>query len=88
MRIKPISTKKAKTTISSVCRTMIIAGRSDGQIWAALRRTFQIDEGKRYYLGWYRAEVVRKGLIKERRKAKQPIDMNQRRSGFRYATVH
>jgi len=62
-KIHPVSAKKVKATVSSTARKMIIEGKSDAQVWAALRRIYHLDESRRYYVRWYRAECARKGLI-------------------------
>ncbi len=85
MNAKSKSVKKQ--TIASTCRSMIIAGRSDSQIWAVLRRVFKMDESKRYYITWYRCEVRRRGLTADRRVEQQPVDKDRRHSNYRY-TVH
>ena len=86
MKAKPVSMKKVRLTVASTCRSMIIAGRTDGQIWSVLRRVFKLDESKRSYITWYRCEVKRKGLTTDRRAEKQPVEKERRHSGYRYAT--
>lgn len=83
--MKPISMKKARLTVAATCRSMIIAGRTDGQIWSVLRCVFKIDESKRSYITWYRCEVRRRGLTEDRRAKKQPVEKDRRHSGYRYA---
>lgn len=85
MKAKPISVKKARLTVAATCRSMIIAGRTDGQIWSVLRRVFNIDSAKRSYITWYRCEVRRRGLIEDRRAEKLPVQKERRHAGYRYA---
>lgn len=73
-----------KLTVASTCRSMILAGKTDEQIWSALRRVFKIDESKRRYVSWYRAEVRRRGLTKNRRSKKQEVDRDRRHSKYNY----
>lgn len=51
-------------TVSSVARDLIIAGRSNDEVWKALKQEFKLDSSKKHYPAWYRSEVKRKGLIK------------------------
>lgn len=85
MKAKPVSIKKARLTVAATCRSMIIAGRTDGQIWSVLRRVFHIDPAKRSYTTWYRCEVRRRGLTEDRRAEKQPVEKERRHSGYRYS---
>lgn len=85
MKAKPVSMKKARLTVAATCRSMIIAGRTDGQIWSVLRRVFKIDAAKRSYITWYRCEVRRRGLTEDRRTEKQSVEKERRHSGYRYS---
>jgi hypothetical protein len=52
-----------KPTIAATCRSMILEGKSDAQIWAKLRRVFHFDnddQKHRSYITWYRCEVRRR----------------------------
>lgn len=60
MKTKIIRRKK---TIADLARRMVVAGKSDAQIYAALRRQFNLPEEKRWYVRWFRAEVARKPSV-------------------------
>ena len=57
MKLKPIRRKK---TMAALARRMVVEGKTDTQIYAALRRQFNLPEDKRWYVRWFRAEVARK----------------------------
>lgn len=80
-----LEVKKPRLTVAAVCRSMIIMGRTDGQIMAALRRKLNFDGSKRYYIAWYRWDVKRRGLVADRRMKRKPVVNDHRRSGHRYA---
>jgi hypothetical protein len=57
------SRKPAGDTVSAVARALILAGKTNQEVWIALQKQFNLDDGKRSYPGWYRSEVKRKGLL-------------------------
>lgn len=60
---KKITTKNRRT-VTSVARTMIIAGRTNEQVLAQLVKDFGLDtETKGHYAAWYRAQLVRQGQL-------------------------
>lgn len=66
-RAKTTSKKKeARVTISSFARDLILNGKTNDQIFAALQKEFgtdRIDYSKRHYPAWYRCELRRKGEL-------------------------
>jgi hypothetical protein len=50
-------------TISTVARDMILDGKTDQEVWAALVEQFNLDDSKKHYPTWYRCEMKRKGLV-------------------------
>lgn len=56
--------KEAKVTVSSRAREMIIAGKTNDEVWAMMKKEFRLDDSKKSYPAWYRRECVKKGLIK------------------------
>ena len=50
-----------KKSIAATCRELILAGKTDDEIWPVLKKTFKMDDSKRRYIAWYRSEVKRKG---------------------------
>lgn len=56
--------QKDKRTVSSVARQLIVAGKDNDEVWAALKKEFHLDDAKKSYPAWYRRECKAKGLIK------------------------
>lgn len=50
-------------SISHVARELILSGKTNLEVWVLLKETFGLDESKRHYPTWYRAELKRKGLM-------------------------
>lgn len=48
---------------AKACKAMVLAGHTDEEIWAALAEQYSMDEGRRWFVGWYRGDLVRKGLM-------------------------
>lgn len=61
---KSASAKKpAKRTVTSVVREMIFGGLTNAEIWAAIKEEFKLDDKKKSYPAWYRADAKRRGLL-------------------------
>lgn len=56
--------KEPKHTVSSVARDLIVAGKTNAEVWEVISKEFNLDDGKKGYPAWYRADCKRKGLIK------------------------
>jgi hypothetical protein len=63
---QPAAKKSAgsKRTVSSVARELIVAGKTNDEVWSALQKEFKLDDSKKSYPAWYRRECKAKGLIK------------------------
>lgn len=56
--------KPAKRTgISQTARDLILAGKTNVEVWALLQAQFGLDDSKKHYPTWYRSELKRKGLL-------------------------
>lgn len=56
--------KPAKRTgISQTARDLILAGKTNMEVWALLQAQFGLDDSKKHYPTWYRSELKRKGLL-------------------------
>jgi len=56
--------KQPKRTVSSVCRTLIAEGKTNEEVWEAVRLLFDLPDTKKSYPAWYRADMKKKkGLI-------------------------
>ena len=53
-----------KRTVSSVARALIVAGKTNEEVWDALVKEFKLEDSKKSYPAWYRRECKSKGLIK------------------------
>ena len=70
---KPAETKVAKATrpaaetkrtgVSATARALILAGKTNQEVWAVLKDSFNLDDSKKHYPTWYRCEMKRKGLL-------------------------
>ena len=71
---KPAETKAAKapasteakpkrTSISATARELILAGKTNQEVWAIIKDAFGLDDSKKHYPAWYRCEMKRKGLL-------------------------
>lgn len=56
-------TKPKRAGISATARELILAGKSNQEVWTILKETFGLDDGKKHYPSWYRCEMKRKGLL-------------------------
>lgn len=64
--IDPVVEKPAKAKrggISHVARELILAGKTNQEVWAILKESFNLDDGKKHYPTWYRSELKRKGML-------------------------
>lgn len=59
----PKAAKPPKVSVSTVCRELILAGRSNEETWAAVKEQFRLDDSKRHYPAWYRGELRRQGKL-------------------------
>lgn len=56
------SSKRAGT-VSAVARQLILEGKSNADVWSALKSQFKLDDSKKHYAAWYRAELRRAGKL-------------------------
>lgn len=64
LRSRPAKSQKVtaqRITVSAVARELILAGKDNKEVWTALVEQFRLDETKKHYPAWYRAELRRKG---------------------------
>ena len=59
---------EGKLRVATVAREMILKGKADEEVLDALIELFpDFDvDGKKYYPGWYRAQLVRQGKLSKR----------------------
>lgn len=56
-------TKSKRTGISVTARELILAGKTNQEVWAELKQQFDLDDSKKHYPTWYRCEMKRKGQL-------------------------
>lgn len=52
-----------KDSVSKVARELISVGRTNEEVWGALKARFNLDDKKKHYPAWYRAEMIRSGQL-------------------------
>jgi len=57
------SSKLPKLTVSSVARRLILEGLTNEQVWGQLKTGFKLDDSKKHYPSWYRAQLKRDGKL-------------------------
>lgn len=63
----PKKTAKASAdkmpSISAVCRELILAGKTNKEVWDIVQPQFQLSDKKRGYPAWYRTELKNAGKL-------------------------
>lgn len=59
----PEVTKDKRVGVSSMARDLILAGKTNQEVWDVLKDAFNLDDSKKHYPTWYRCELKRKGLL-------------------------
>jgi hypothetical protein len=62
-----VATKDAKKTITGVAQKLILAGKTNTEVFEALKAEFHLDDSKKYYPAWNRSMLRRTGVLKEPR---------------------
>ena len=60
---KPV--RAARHTVSSVARQLILEGKTNEEVWKAIKSEFKLDNSKKHYPAWYRSELRRAGKLDE-----------------------
>ena len=60
---KTTEPKSKRTGISATARELILAGKTNQEVWAELKAQFNLDDSKKHYPTWYRCEMKRKGQL-------------------------
>lgn len=64
---KKITEKVAKSqgdTVSTVSRELILAGKTNKEVWVIIKAKFKLEDNKKHYPAWYRSEMKRSGKLK------------------------
>ncbi|CAB4142864.1 hypothetical protein UFOVP1414_20 [uncultured Caudovirales phage] len=59
---KSAAKAERKASVSGTIQQLIVAGKSNVEIWGIIQPQFGLDESKKYYPAWNRSMMVRKGL--------------------------
>lgn len=57
------ATKPKRRGVSSMARDLILAGKTNQEVWAAIKEAFNLDDSKKHYPSWYRCELKRAGKL-------------------------
>lgn len=60
---KTAEPKSKKAGISATARELILAGKTNQEVWEVLKQQFNLDDSKKHYPTWYRCEMKRTGLL-------------------------
>lgn len=60
---KKAEPKAKKVGISATARELILAGKTNQEVWAVLQTQFNLDDSKKHYPTWYRCEMKRNGQL-------------------------
>lgn len=55
--------KAKRAGISATARELILAGKTNQEVWAILKEQFNLDDSKKHYPTWYRCEMKRNGQL-------------------------
>jgi hypothetical protein len=58
---EPKPPKVRKVTCTSVSEELIMAGKTNAEVWEVIKAQFNLDDGKKGYPAWYRMNLTRKG---------------------------
>lgn len=49
--------------VSHMARELILAGKTNQEVWALIKEAFDLDDSKKHYPSWYRCELKRSGKL-------------------------
>lgn len=55
--------KPKRQGVSSMARDLILAGKTNQEVWASIKEAFNLDDNKKHYPSWYRCELKRAGKL-------------------------
>lgn len=59
----PEVVKPKRQGVSSMARDLILAGKTNQEVWAVIKEAFNLDDSKKHYPSWYRCELKRAGKL-------------------------
>lgn len=51
--------KPPRVTVAGTIRDLIKGGKTNDEIWSAVKKMFHLNDTKKHYPGWYRSEAKR-----------------------------
>lgn len=63
---KPV--KEKRHTISSLAEELLLAGKSNPEVWTAIKERFKPGDDKKHYPSWFRSRLRRQGKLPKREK--------------------
>jgi hypothetical protein len=58
--VKAVKTKRVeRTSCSSVAKELILAGKTNQEVWDVISKQFKLDATKKHYPTWYRCQLKR-----------------------------
>lgn len=57
----PKAPKERRVSVSSVAEALILAGKTNEEVFAELKAQFKLDDAKKSYPSWYRCRLKRQG---------------------------
>lgn len=55
--------KERSASCSSVARELILAGKTNEEVWTVIKAQFKLSDDKRHYPTWYRCQLKRAGKL-------------------------
>lgn len=59
----PEVAKPKRHGVSHMARELILAGKTNQEVWALIKEAFDLDDSKKHYPSWYRCELKRSGKL-------------------------
>jgi hypothetical protein len=63
--VKEKVAKEPRISVSSVAESLILAGKTNAEVWTAIKEQFKLDDTKKSYPTWYRCRLKRQGKLSE-----------------------
>lgn len=60
-----VKTTTKRQGVSQMARDLILAGKTNQEVWDIIKPAFNLDDSKKHYPTWYRCELKRKGQLPE-----------------------
>jgi len=61
--VDPEVVKPKRHGVSHMARELILAGKTNQEVWALIKEAFNLDDSKKHYPSWYRCELKRSGKL-------------------------